>query len=216
MNAESFAPLGDSALLIKLGEGIDPRTNDRVHSLAGAIETARPRGITDVVPAYASLAVHYDPAVASYDEILREVRGTLQSPADGAPARETNAVEIPTVYDGADLSDVAAATGMSVDEVIRLHAGREYRVYMIGFAPGFAYLGELDEKLRLPRRASPRTRVPAGSVAIADAQTAVYPGPTPGGWHLIGRTDLTMFDPKREKPSLLGAGDRVRFVRTGP
>jgi KipI family sensor histidine kinase inhibitor len=118
-------------------------------------------------------------------------------------------------YDGPDLSEVAQRTGMTPESVIDIHCSREYRVYMLGFAPGFAYLGDLDQRLALPRRESPRKRVSKGSVAIAEAQTAVYPSSTPGGWHLIGRTEVTMFDPTRDPPATLAVGDRVRFERIG-
>jgi KipI family sensor histidine kinase inhibitor len=126
---------------------------------------------------------------------------------------ETALIEIPARYDGPDLAEVAKLTGLTPDEVIDRHSSRTYRAYACGFAPGFAYLGDLDESLILPRRATPRVRVPPGSIAIAGAQTAVYPLQTPGGWHLIGTTPIAMFDTKRDTPALIRAGDTVRFVR---
>jgi KipI family sensor histidine kinase inhibitor len=158
--------------------------------------------------------VFYDALHVAYEEIAKKLldacEGQTLPPGDGAEPR--NHV-IPVHYDGLDLDAVAAATGLSVAEVISRHSGRVYGVDLLGFVPGFAYLSELDPSLRIPRRSEPRPRVPAGSVAIAAAQTAVYPLDTPGGWHIIGRTGTVMFDPARESPALLRAGDAVRFER---
>ena len=126
-------------------------------------------------------------------------------------AAEARSHHVKVRYDGEDLEDVARQTGLTTEEVVRIHSGREYRVYVLGFVPGFAYLGTLDERLSLPRRSTPRKQVPPGSVAIAELQTAVYPSATPGGWHLIGRTDVTLFDAGSESPSLFRVGDTVRF-----
>lgn len=169
-------------------------------------------GVIDIVPAYASLAIHYDPRAASANEMLDSLPAIVgRALESGFGADPGELITIPVRYDGPDLDAVAAATSLSVDAVIEAHSGVEYFAYMLGFTPGFAYLGDLDPVLRLPRRESPRIRVPAGSVAIAAAQTAVYPHETPGGWHIIGRTSLRMFDAGREKPALVRAGDRVRF-----
>lgn len=185
---------------------------ERIHATARSLDAARIPHVEDVVPAYLALTVFYDALHASYDEIAK----TLLDACDrSARARGKAAAArhylIPVRYDGMDLDVVAAATGLSAGEVISRHSGRNYSVDLLGFVPGFAYLSELDPSLRLPRRSEPRPRVPAGSVAVAAAQTAVYPLDTPGGWHIIGRTDTVMFDATREPPALLRAGDTVRF-----
>jgi KipI family sensor histidine kinase inhibitor len=207
-----FAPLGDGAILLTLGDTVEREINRRVHACASAIRTAGIAAVIDVVPAYASLAVHYDASAASADEMTSRLREIVQAPLpDEAEHAAGPVVTIPVRYDGPDLSAVAEATGLAANEVIARHSAAEYYVYMMGFAPGFAYLGELDPALRLERREVPRTRVPRGSVAIAGSQTAVYPHETPGGWHLIGTTDLLLFEPRQDPPALLRAGDRVRF-----
>lgn len=206
-----MAPLGDSAVLVTVGNSIDRVVSGRVHALAHTLREHRIAGVTDLVPAYASVAVHYDPLVVTYDAVRAWLREATLTNLDDTRASAGAVVTIPVAYDGPDLPWVAEACGLSVAEVVARHSGVEYFVYMMGFAPGFAYLGDLDPTLNLPRRASPRPRVPRGSVAIAGAQTAVYPHDTPGGWHLIGTTDVAIFDPARDPPSLLRAGDRVRF-----
>lgn len=207
-----LAPLGDGAILLSLGDAVERDTNRRVHACADAIRAAGIDAVIDVVPAYATLAVHYDASALSAKEMTSRLRKIVQAPLPDEPEGSAGAlVAIPVRYDGPDLSAVAEATGLARDEVIARHSAVEYRVYMMGFAPGFAYLGDLDPALRLARRAVPRTRVPRGSVAIAGSQTAVYPHETPGGWHLIGTTGLLLFDPRRDPPALLRAGDRVRF-----
>ena len=168
----------------------------------------------EVVPAYASLGIFYDPLELGFDELLDRVKPIVdRARAGGTLARSQAAktIRIPVRYDGDDLAEVAERTGHSTEEVIEIHSGHEYYVYVIGFVPGWAYLGELDPSLALPRRSTPRKRVPAGSVAIAEAQTGVYPFATPGGWHLIGRTDVKMFDPHRAEPGVLRVGDSVVF-----
>lgn len=212
LESPELRPLGDSAILITLGDAVERELNRRVHTCADAIRSAGLAGVIDVVPAYASLAVHYDATTASADEMESRLREIVRAPSPKQPwYAERARVTIPTRYDGPDLPTVAEATGLAADEVIARHSAVEYYVYMMGFAPGFAYLGGLDPALRLPRREVPRARVPRGSVAIAGSQTAVYPHETPGGWHLIGTTDLPLFDPRRDPPALLRAGDRVRF-----
>jgi KipI family sensor histidine kinase inhibitor len=212
VSAPRAAPLGDTALTLALGDAVDPRTGARARSLARAIRAAAHPAVRDVVPAYCAVSVFYDPLHTGYDALAAELLA-LASSVDGREDEDAGReVEIPVRYDGPDLDEVARATGLAVDEVVRRHAAPTYRVYLLGFAPGFAYLGDVDEALRLPRRPSPRTRVPAGSVAIAGAQTAVYPLATPGGWHLLGRTDAAAWDVARDPPALLAVGDRVRFV----
>ena len=210
--AIELAPLGDSAILVTLGRVIEPNLTRRVHAHAAAVRAAMLAGVVDVVPAYASFAVHYDARLVAAPEMLAALRGALSAPAPVASG-DGRLVRIPARYDGADLMAVAEAVRLPPEEVIARHLAVEYFVYMLGFAPGFAYLGDLDPALHLPRRESPRSRVPRGAIAIAGAQTAVYPHETPGGWHLIGSTDLSLFDARREQPALLRAGDRVKFER---
>jgi KipI family sensor histidine kinase inhibitor len=207
-------PLGDSALTIVFGAEKSPELLKRVHAAAIAVSAAAIPDVEDVVPAYLSVAVFYDSLVTSYDAVASKVldvceRGSIA--VSGAATLRTH--EIPVAYDGPDLDDVATALGLSIEDVIHRHLGRTYSVDLIGFVPGWAYLSELDAALHLPRRAQPRPRVPAGSVAIAGAQTGVYPLVTPGGWHIIGHTSSVMFDPMREPPAILLPGDRVNFVR---
>jgi inhibitor of KinA len=209
----SISPLGDSAVTVKLGDGISEALSELVVRRADAISKERIAGVSDVVPSYGSLTVHYDPRTISYADVRKRILSVRINEESGAASeREIVRHFIPVRYDGEDLADVARLTRLDADEVVRIHSSAEYRVFVIGFVPGFAYLGPLDSRLVLPRRESPRKRVPAGSVAIAENQTGVYPSETPGGWHLIGRTDLRMFEASRAQPSMLAVGDRVRFL----
>jgi KipI family sensor histidine kinase inhibitor len=209
-------PLGDSAVTILFGTERSTDLLKRVHSAAATVSKAAFPEVEDVVTAYLSLAVFYDSQKASFreiaDKILALCEGDTAASVGRAPFRTH---DIPVVYDGPDLATVAAALGLSVNETIARHLSRTYNVELIGFVPGFAYLGELDTGLRLPRRPQPRPRVKAGSVGIAGAQTGIYPLDTPGGWHILGRTDTVMFDPARNPPAILSPGDTVRFVRAG-
>lgn len=207
------APLGDSAIIVTLGESVDRELNRRVHACVRRLARSAWPEVLDIVPAYASFAVHYDPIRVGSAEITDRVLEALHDEPRGDAGTDGSLVTIPVRYDGPDLEAVADAIGRSVEEVIELHSAVTYHVYMIGFAPGFAYLGDLDPALHLPRHATPRTRVPRGSVGIAGAQTAVYPVETPGGWHLIGTTDLALFDTRQHPPALLRCGDRVKFER---
>jgi KipI family sensor histidine kinase inhibitor len=205
-------PLGDSAVAIVFGAERSAELLQRIHATARALETARIPHVEDVVPAYLALTVFYDALHISYDEIAKKLLDACDRPGHTVgEAAEARHHLIPVHYDGMDLDAVAAATGLSAGDVIARHSGRNYIVDLLGFVPGFAYLSELDPSLQLPRRPEPRPRVAAGCVAIAAAQTAVYPLDTPGGWHIIGRTGIVMFDPTREPPALLRAGDTVRF-----
>lgn len=207
-------PLGDSALTIAFGTEKSTEVLKRVHSAAFAVSAAALPEVEDVVTAYLSLAVFYDSGKTSYSEVAAKVLGVCESASIAGLAPETSRThEICVTYDGPDLEDVGASLGLSTEDVIGRHLARTYSVDLIGFVPGWAYLSELDATLDLPRRAQPRPRVPAGSVAIAGAQTGVYPLVTPGGWHIIGHTDTVMFDPTRDPPAILRPGDRVRFVR---
>jgi KipI family sensor histidine kinase inhibitor len=216
--------LGEDALLLRLGDAIDEATNARVHALAARITASRPPWLRDLVPAYASLALFVD-GDAFPDDVdpLAEAGRWLDAlppPADKVDDRERRnaddrVIEIPVRYggeDGPDIDAVAAHVGLSVDDVIALHSACEYRVAMLGFAPGFPYLLGMDPRLAMPRLPTPRARVAAGSVGIGGTQTGIYPRSGPGGWRLIGRTAMTLFDAARELPAALAPGDRVRFV----
>ena len=205
-----ISPAGDQALLVTLSSTVDPAVLGEVLSLDRALKDRRPQGLIGTVTAYGSLLCHYDPAVTRADrlqEVIRELEGRPSTSFPLAPI-----VDVPTLYDGPDLADVAMATNHAPAEVIELHADREYLVYCVGFAPGFTYCGELPAELAVPRKATPRRSVAAGSVAIAGRQTGIYAVESPGGWNLIGRTDLRLFDPAADPPARFKPGDRLRFV----
>ena len=210
--APEIARLGDDALLVTFAQTISWNTGARVRAIARRLRAARSASITGIVPAYSTLAIYFDGATTRSDVVRREVELALAT-SDADEDDASRLIEIPVRYDGPDLVEVAERTGMSVPAVIDAHVSQLYRAYMLGFVPGFAYLGDLDPSLVLPRRSVPRVRVPAGSVAIAGAQTAVYPLSTPGGWHLIGTTRVAVFDAQRAEPALFRAGDTVRFVQ---
>jgi KipI family sensor histidine kinase inhibitor len=205
---------GDSALVVEFGDEISREVNRKVHALADALGKSSLPGLGESVPTYRSLLIHYDPFRLSCDEVRAFVSEALQE-CEESPSFEPRVVEIPVVYAGEfgpDIEFVAELNGLSIEEVISLHSGATYTVYMLGFSPGFAYLGGMPEAIATPRLETPRTLVPAGSVGIAGEQTGIYPIATPGGWRLIGRTPLKLFDPQRDPPTLLKAGDAVRFV----
>lgn len=207
-------PLGDSAVTITFGTERSAELLARIHATARSLESAGIPHVEDVVPAYLALTVYYDALHTTYEDMAKSILDACDQSTRGArDSAPTRSHVIPVHYDGMDLEAVATATGLAVAEVIARHSGREYTVDLLGFVPGWAYLSELDPALQLPRRSEPRPRVAAGSVAIAAAQTGVYPLDTPGGWHIIGHTETVMFDPTREPPALLRAGDTVRFER---
>lgn len=209
-----FLLAGDAALVVEFGDKIDIEINRRVHALARALAENPLPGLGEAVPSYRSLLVHYDPLCLSHAEVELFVSEALRRCED-APLPEPRLAEIPTVYGGEhgpDISFVAEHNGLTVDGVIRLHSEATYTVYMLGFTPGFPYLGGLPDALATPRLETPRKRVPAGSVGIAGAQTGVYSLATPGGWRLIGWTPVVLFDPARTPPAFLQPGDQVRFV----
>lgn len=209
----TFATLSDRAVVVHLGDQIDAPTFRAIRSLAQKLEASSPAGMIEFVPAFTTVTVYYDPLRTSEAELrssLSELATTLDSTAEPAP----RVVEIPVCYGGEfgpDLELVAEQAGLTPSEIIWIHAEGEYLVHMIGFAPGFPYLGGMSPRIAAPRRGSPRLKVPAGSVGIAGDQTGIYPLETPGGWQLIGRTPLALFRPKQDPPTLLQAGDIVRF-----
>jgi KipI family sensor histidine kinase inhibitor len=213
-----FLPAGDCCLVVECGDGIDPAVNARVRALSMLLAAEAHPAIAETVPTYRSLMVHFDPRRISPGEIealahaLDSRRGEILLP----PAK---VVDIPCTYGGEfgpDLPFVAQHAGISEAEVVAIHSGVEYLVYMMGFTPGFPYLGGLAPRIATPRLATPRTLVPAGSVGIAAAQTGIYPTDSPGGWQLIARTPVRLFDVRREPPVWFDAGDHVRFVPVGP
>jgi inhibitor of KinA len=222
----TLSPLGDRALRIELGRGIDPVIHRRVRAVCARLESRPVAGMIELVPAFASVAVHYDPALvphhgigaAPYARFAMFVEAALVDLRE-VELPEPRIVEIPVCYGGEfgpDLEDVAQRHAITPDEAVRLHSEASYSVYMLGFAPGFAYLGGLPAELATPRRDEPRVAVPAGSVGIGGIQTGIYPLVSPGGWQLIGRTPLRLFDPAHDPPTLLDVGDRVCFRPIAP
>jgi inhibitor of KinA len=208
-----IVPAGDSALVVEYDARIDAAVNARAIALAAAVQGTNLRGIRDVVPTYRSVTVYFDPLRTDYDRLVAFLESrSLDVPDVGEAARRV--VRIPVCYGaelGPDLDEVAAFASAAIEDVIQLHTAATYRVFMLGFVAGFAYMGSVDERIAMPRHATPRVRVPIGSVGIAGIQTGVYPAETPGGWRLIGRTPLKPFDPERAEPFLMKAGDAVRF-----
>lgn len=220
----SIEPVGETLLLLRFGERIDAELNARVHAAAETLRRVEMPGLLDVIPAYATLALHYDAVFWAgrdgsppWQHLAGALRAVFATPPRADPLGGDR-VEIPVCYGGehgADLDAVAAHAGLDAAAVIARHTAVDYRVAMLGFAPGFTYLLGLDPALHMPRRAQPRTRVPRGSVAIGGAQTGIYPSELPAGWQLIGRTPLRLFDAAREPPCLLAPGNRVRFRAIG-
>jgi KipI family sensor histidine kinase inhibitor len=206
---------GESMLLVELEAAIDPVVNERAILLAARIRARRPRGVRDVAPGYCTVGVHFDPLQTDLAALEHAIKAEFAAVEALGAVADRAVIDIPVRYggaDGPDLDAVAAFGQCSPDEVIARHTSRTYRVYMLGFVPGFCYMGRVDSTIAAPRHRIPRERVPAGSVGIAGGQTGVYPVESPGGWQLIGRTDTVMFDADRAQPSLLAPGDVVRFV----
>src|SRR5205809_1199462 len=200
-------PLGDTALIAELGSRLDTALNTRAIALAAALR--KRRDVRQAVAAHGTVTVQFDPDQITHEALALSIqRLARKRPPVDEPGRLHR---IPVVYDGPDLEGVAGALGLSTDRVVELHLRPIYRVFLVGFVPGWAYLGPLADELVLPRRATPRTQVPAGSVAIAGQETGIYPLVSPGGWHLIGRTSVRLFLPDSDPPSLFRTGDRVKF-----
>lgn len=215
MNARrtlNIKPLGDSALLVELGNEIDPIINQRVHVLNALLQNTN--GIIETVPAYCTLLVHYDSLSFSFNQIKTLVEENMNQ-LNKMNQETARRLEVPVRYGNASNSDVeiiASSKNISIADVIQIHSEKEYRIYMMGFTPGFPYMGILDERLNMPRLQTPRTLVRAGSVAVAGSQTGIYPLDSPGGWHIIGWTPLKLFDPTSETPFLFSPGDIVKFI----
>lgn len=209
-----FRACGDAALTVEFGDTIDREFSEAVLGLDGRLRACELAGLIETVPTFRSLLIEYDPLVLSLADVEVAVEAALLG--ERRESRPGRRFELPVCYEPAvapDLEQVAARAGLDTDGVVRLHTGVDFHVYMIGFLPGFPYMGDLPEPLVQPRRQEPRVRLPAGSVAIATSMTAVYPLESPGGWHLIGRTPLWMFDQRREQPVFLAPGDSLSFQR---
>jgi inhibitor of KinA len=207
-----FLPVGDRALTVEFGDRIDRALSSEVLRLDRIIRAEQPKGVVETVPTFRSLTVYYDPIVTSRADLERSITGLLDRQESGRAAAKL--WRIPVCYErefAPDLTEVARLTGLALADVVALHSGMRYHVYMLGFLPGFPYLGDLPAALALPRRADPRLRVPAGSISIATSLTAIYPYESPGGWHLIGATPIRFFDTARTPPALLAPGDAVLF-----
>lgn len=207
---------GDCAVTLQIGNEISEQVNREVVNALAAIRRADISGVCELVPTYTSICIHYDPAVLSYEALRNALKLVKVDPIEEESDQEERIVEIPVCYGGEygpDLEFVAEHNGLTAEEVVRRHSNGQYLVYMLGFLPGFAYMGGMDKTIACPRLISPRTKIPAGSVGIAGAQTGIYPLSSPGGWQLIGRTPLKMFAIDGEQTTFaLSAGDRVRFV----
>ena len=211
----TISSVGDRAISIDFGQVIDPKINRYIRQTIERIKELQLEGIIELVPTYCALLVEYDAMLYSYSEICNIIEPTLEEGMTNTTNELVTVVEVPTVYGGEfgpDLSFVASHNHLSEDEVISIHSGTDYLVYMLGFIPGFTYLGGMDPRIATPRLSSPRTLIPAGSVGIAGEQTGTYPSDSPGGWQIIGRTPVTMYDMSKAQAALLKAGDYVRYV----
>lgn len=205
---------GDSALLIEFGKEINPETNWKITALVQLMREQHIEGIVDVIPAFCSLLINYDPRVLSYEELKERMEHLLKMETKTEATRK-RIFEIPVCYGGEygpDIENIAEHAGLSVEEVIKIHSSKDYLIYMLGFLPGFTYLGGLDERIHTPRLASPRLKIRAGSVGIGGSQTGIYPLDSPGGWQLMGMTPVRTYDPERQTPILVEAGDYIRFI----
>lgn len=208
-----FSPLGDQAIVIEVGQEISDEVQAKVRMVTQLLEDRPPNWMVEAIPAFTTIAIFYDPVIALYETVEAELKNLLQHGQESA-ASEGRMVEIPVCYGGEfgpDLEFVAKHNGLTPEEVVAIHSGGTYSVHMIGFAPGFPFIGGMSETIAAPRRDSPRLRIPERTVGIAGKQTGVYPIETPGGWQLIGRTPLRLFRPEDEVPSLLRAGDKIIF-----
>ncbi len=208
-----FRLVGDRGLLAEYGESIDPEINRKVRIMGLLLDRDRPRGVEEIIPTYRAVLIRYDP-LETEPAVLEEALIGLEDRLDSITVPEPERVEIPVCYGGPygpDLDHVAQVNGLSADRVVEIHTSTAYQIYMIGFTPGFPFLGGMDERIATPRLESPRTAVPAGSVGIANNQTGMYPVTSPGGWQIIGRTPLRLFAPERENPFLYKAGDLIEY-----
>ena len=205
---------GDSSLLIEFGNEISPEINQKIKTTVQLMKEQHIEGVVDIIPAFCSLLINYDPRVIGYEELRNRMKALVKIEVK-AEAGVKRVFEIPVCYGGEygpDIENIAEHAGLSVEEVIKIHSSRDYLIYMLGFLPGFTYLGGLDERIHTPRLANPRLKINAGSVGIGGSQTGIYPLDSPGGWQLMGMTPVKTYDPEREVPILVEAGDYIRFV----
>lgn len=213
MTGPEIVPAGDGALRVVFENRIDPAINHRINSLDKKLIEGSVPGVTETIPAFRVLTILYDSEITDLNRLSQSIRRLLSN-QDEHESREKRVVHIPVCYDkafGPDLEDLSRHSALSIEDIVTLHSGRDYLIYMMGFLPGFVYLGGLDSRLHMPRLDTPRASIEAGAVGIAGSQTGVYPMTSPGGWRLIGSTPVTLFDPKREDPFLYEAGDYIRF-----
>lgn len=214
MKETKILTAGDSSLLIQFGQEISPEINAQITAFVHLMREQHLEGVTDVIPAFTSLLINYDPRVIDYRKLKRRLEKLLKLEVS-KKASSSRIFEIPVCYGGEygpDLGNIAEHAGLSEEEVIEIHSSRDYLIYMLGFLPGFTYLGGLDERIHTPRLANPRIKINAGSVGIGGSQTGIYPLDSPGGWQLMGMTPVKTYDPGRENPILVEAGDYIRFV----
>lgn len=218
MNNIEYLIAGDSAMIVKFGDEINPFLNARVVSLFTTLQEKKKKGVTDLIPTFSSLFISYDPRIIFFEE-LKEHVSKLAKITSLQKMKKKKIIEIPVCYGnsfGPDIQNVMERSGLSQEEVIQLHTKPDYLIYMLGFLPGFAYLGNLDSRLVTPRLPSPRIKIVAGSVGIGGSQTGIYPLDSPGGWQIIGRTPLKPFDAERKNSILYKAGDYIRFQSITP
>lgn len=210
-----YKPVGDQALIIEFEDVVSPEINQQIRAMIKVIKNHKIKGIIELIPSYSSLMVYYDVQTIGFRELIKKLN-SLERQIEDLEISEAEIIKVPTVYGdkyGPDIEDVAEYNGLSVDEVIEIHTSRPYLIYMLGFVPGFPYLGGMDKRIATPRLENPRTKIPAGSVGIAGEQTGIYPLDTPGGWRLIGRTYLKLYDLDSDEPFLLKVGDYLQFFQ---
>ncbi|MBE5924957.1 MAG: 5-oxoprolinase subunit PxpB [Lachnospiraceae bacterium] len=209
-----FLPAGDEALIVEFGMEIDDEINRKVQRLADFIRSQNISGIRELLPTFRSLMIFYNSNVISYKKLIGEIKH-FKNDKDEGVAEKKKILCVPCCYGsdyGPDLKEMSSRLGMSTEEIIKLHSQSDYKIYMLGFLPGFTYLGGLDKRIHMPRLDTPRTSIPAGSVGIGGNQTGVYPVASPGGWWLIGNTPIEFYNPQREMPVLCNAGEYIRFI----